>query len=138
MPLLTKSAVTWLASKDAVDGQPGTEAIPAPNNDIPRDRLAVGDGQAYARDFGGSWYPSIYYQASYGFPPSDRGVAFPAGGNDAGVAVYSDNQIPVPAIDPTLGRPRLVHGLGARTVTAAQPSTSAQPRPRRRVSRRHA
>ena len=108
MPLLTWFTITWQSYKAGLSGQPGTQAIPAPNNDIPRDRLFVGDGQAAARDFGGNWYPSEYWQ-DIG-PALGLGHFYPAGGNDCGVSIFSDNQLPVPAIEPMRGTRRLGQG----------------------------
>lgn len=108
MPLITKTVGTWLSYKYQLDGQPGTEAIPAPDNDIPRDRLFVGEGQASARDFGGAWFPQLWYQV--GLPDQHTTGAFPAGGQDCGVRVYSDNQLPVPAVEPQRGTRRLGGG----------------------------
>lgn len=104
MPLLSWFTITWQSYKAGLSGQPGTQAIPAPNNDIPRDRLFVGDGQAAARDFGGNWYPSEYWQDIR--PALGLGSFYPAGGNDTGVCIFSDNQLPVPAVDPTRGNYR--------------------------------
>lgn len=132
MPLVTKTAEVWMSFKELLTGQPGTQPVPAPNNDIPRDRLAVGDGQAYARDFGGAWFPSLYYQESYG--PGAHGTSYPAGGNDSGVRIFSDNQLPVPAIDPTRG----THRMGGGVVTPVFQQPGVKPRPARKVSRRHA
>lgn len=105
MPLLTFTAETWQQFKNYLTGQPGTQGIPAPNNDIPRDRLFVGDGQAAARDFGGNWFPSEYWQDVR--PALGFGSIYPAGGNDTGVCIYSDNQLPVPAVEPQRGGRRL-------------------------------
>lgn len=95
-PAVTKTAGAWQRYKDALTGQPGTQAVPAPNNDIPQDRYQVSSDHR-SSDAPPYWWPQLWYQ--------DRlpGLPFPAGGNDAGVRIYSDNQIPVPAIDPTRG-----------------------------------
>lgn len=132
MPLITKTAVVWQSFKEHVTGQPGTQPIPAPDNDIPRDRLAVGEGQAYARDFGGSWFPALYYQDTAG--PGVRSGQYPAGGSDTGVRVYSDNQLPVPAIEPQRGTRR----LGGGTVVPVYMQPGVKTRPKRTVSGRHA
>lgn len=126
MPLITKTAETWQQFKAWLAGQPGTTGIPAPNNDIPRHRYAVGEGQAASRDSGGAWYPQLYYQDGFGsyFTAVDGNtgtVPFAAG-----VSVYSDNQLPVPAIEPQRG----THRLGGGTVTPVfqQPRRRAQTR----------
>lgn len=96
MPAVTKTAGAWQSYKENLTGHPGTYAVPAPNNDIPQDRYQV-SADHRSSDAPPFWYPQLWFQ--------DRlpGLPFPAGGNDAGVRVYSDNQIPVPAIDPTRG-----------------------------------
>jgi hypothetical protein len=132
MPLVTKTAEVWQSFKERVSGQPGTQPIAAPNNDIPRDRLAVGDGQAYARDFGGSWFPQLWFQDSYG--PGAHTMSYPAGGNDSGVRIFSDNQLPVPAIEPQRGTRR----LGGGVVTPVYQQPGVPRRPKRTVSKRHA
>jgi hypothetical protein len=99
MPLVTKTAETWQRFKEWLDGQPGTEAIPAPNNEIPRSKFWVGDGQRYALDTNGAWYPQLWYQTQAGLGTLTG--QYPGGGNDSGVCIYSDNQLPVPAVDPT-------------------------------------
>lgn len=132
MPMVTKTAETWQSFKEWLVGQPGTQPIAAPNNDIPRDRLFVGEGQAYARDFGGYWFPTLYYQASAG--PGVKSGQYPAGGQDTGVCIYSDNQLPIPAIEPQRGTRRL--GGGVVTPVYQDPRRRAQTT--RKVSRRHA
>ena len=136
MPLITKTEETWQSFKDWLTGQPGTQAIPAPNNDIPRDRLAVGEGQAAARDFGGSWFPQLYYQSDLsaggfftGRDPASGTVPF-AGG----VQIFSDNQLPVPAIEPQRG----THRLGGGTVVPVYQDPRRRAQTTRKVNRRHA
>lgn len=128
MPLITKTIGVGQAVKALLVGQPGTEAIPAANNDIPRDRLAIGEGTQYAKDFGGSWFPSLYYQENFSqwFESGD--------GWAAGARIFSDNQLPVPAIDPITGTSRF--GGGPQTPAFMDPRK--QRRPKRRVSKRHA
>lgn len=132
MPILTFTAETWQSFKAFISGNPGTLAIPAPDNDIPRDRLAVGEGQAYARDFGGSWYPQLWYQDVA--PALQFGVLYPAGGADCGVRIFSDNQLPVPSIEPQRGTYRL--GGGEVVPVYQQPFGRRQTT--RRVQRRNA
>lgn len=96
MPAITKSAGMYQQYKGLVDGQPGTMAIAAPNNDIPSDRFAV-SADHRSSDAPPQWFPQVWYQT--GLP----GLPFPAGGNDSGVMIYSDNQLPVPSVDPTRG-----------------------------------
>lgn len=94
MPAITKTIGVSQQYKGYVDGQPGTQAIPAPNNDIPQDRFVAGVKSSNAPPF---WWPQVWYEHCLPGPP------FPGGGNDSGVRIYSDNQLPVPSIDPTRG-----------------------------------
>jgi hypothetical protein len=96
MPAITKTASIWQQYKGNVDGQPGTQAIPAPNNSIPQDRFQV-SADHRSSDAPPVWFPQVWYECHL------PGLPFPAGGNDAGVMIYSDNQLPVPSIDPTRG-----------------------------------
>lgn len=131
MPMVTKTVGVWQSFKETLTGQPGTQPIPAPNNDIPRDRLFVGDGQAASRDFGGSWFPSLYYQATL---PGVAAGQYPAGGQDCGVQIWSDNALPVPAIEPQRGTRR----LGGGTVTPVYQDPRRRAQTRRKVMSRHA
>lgn len=99
MPAITKSAGMYQQYKGAVDGQPGTEAIPAPNNDIPSSRLLV-SADHRSSDAPPQWFPQVWYETHL------PGLPFPGGANDAGVMIYSDNQLPIPSIDPTRGTHR--------------------------------
>ena len=103
MPAISKTVGAWMAYKDAVDGQPGTMAIPAPNDSCPQDRFQV-SADHRSSDAPPFWFPQVWYQ--HRLP----GLPFPAGGNSAGVMIYSDNQLPVPSIDPTRGTYRYGHG----------------------------
>lgn len=96
MPAITKTAAIWQQYKGNLDGQPGTEAIAAPNNSNPSSPL-LNSSDHRSSDAPPWWYPQLWFE--------DRlpGLPFPAGGNDSGVMVYSDNQLPVPSIDPTRG-----------------------------------
>jgi hypothetical protein len=79
--------------KRFVVGQPGTMAIPAPtsNTQISPD---AGDkaqmGTARSSDAPDVWYPTIYYQPNL----------YAAPGPVNPVSIYSDNIMPVPAVDP--------------------------------------
>jgi hypothetical protein len=99
MPAISKYFGSFQQYKGSVDGQPGTIAIPAPNNDIPHDRFQV-SADHRSSDAPPFWFPQVWYQHSL------PGLPFPGGGNDAGVRIYSDNQLPVPSIDPTRGTHR--------------------------------
>jgi hypothetical protein len=130
MPAVTKSAASQYAYMDHVDGQPGTQAIPAPNNDIPQDRYVAGRKSSDAPP---QWYPSVYYQGT----PFVNAQIYPGGGNDSGVCIYSDNQLPVPAVDPTRGTYR----MGGGQVVQPFQETSQPPKPAqhklRKVMRRN-
>lgn len=128
MPLITKTAGTWQAYKQHVTGQPGTQGIPAPNNDIPSSPLLV-SADHRSSDAPPRWYPSLYFQ--------DRlpGLPFPAGGNDAGVQIHSDNQLPWPAVEPQRGGRRFG---GGEVVQPYYDVPHGRPKVRRRVSKRHA
>jgi hypothetical protein len=104
--------------KRHVVGQPGTMAIPAPTTDTtpsPDSGDKVLMGPHRSKDAPDMWYPTIYYQPDlYGAP----GPVTP-------VRIYSDNLMPVPAVDPRgvsarLSRP--VNQRGRRAIT--QPRTS--------------
>jgi hypothetical protein len=81
--------------KHAVSGQPGTRAIPAPTVDTyPSPDL--GDlaqaGSARSTDAPDVWYPSKYFEQSL----DGNGTMGPV----TPVRIYSDNLMPVPAVDP--------------------------------------
>jgi hypothetical protein len=78
--------------KQAVSGSPGTQSIPAPTtNTVPSPDL--GDiaqmGTARSSDAPQSWNPQLYYQTALTERP---GAGMP-------IRVYSDNLMPVPAVD---------------------------------------
>jgi hypothetical protein len=95
-PAVTKTAATWQQYKQNLTGQPGTRAIPAPNLSNPSSPLLVGADHR-SSDAPPWWYPQLWYEDTL------PGLPFPAGGNSAGMQIYSDNQIPIPSIDPTRG-----------------------------------
>ncbi len=123
-PMPAHYANVTTAYKSDVVGEPGTLGIAAPtweSGEIDQFRddnhkaglqpkLSGGPaGSGYAPDV---WYPTKYYEdmhRSYG---------------SGGVAIYSDNQLPMPAIDPRLA------GLNARAVAASSrwDSVTAGPR----------
>lgn len=95
MPAISKTAGVAQQYKGNLVGQPGTQAVPAPNNDIPQDRYAVSGRRS--SDAPPVWYPQLWYETAL------PGLPFPAGACAGGVRIHSDNQIPVPAIDPQRG-----------------------------------
>ena len=131
MPIPTWTQEAWQSFKGLLTGQPGTEAIPAPNNDIPRSKYWVGEGQAASRDFGGNWYPQLWYQENFSqwfSQTAGDGTAAYAGG----VQIYSDNQLPVPAIEPQRGTRR----FGGGTVTPVYQSPFGRRPTKRKVQPR--
>ena len=94
----------WQA-KEAVSGQPGTQGIPTGNPDFGAAGQVVngvsvrGGGGGYAQGSGTMraqvWYPAEYFERRL------TGATFTVPGQ--GLAVWSDNQMPVPAADP-MGR----------------------------------
>lgn len=125
LPAITKTIGVGQAYKEHVTGQPGTHAVPAPNNSNPSSPLLLGERRS--SDAPPWWYPQLWYQNTL------PGLPFPAGGNSAGVQIYSDNQLPVPAIDPTRGTYR----YGGGVVTPVYADTFRRAQTRRHVMSRH-
>ena len=98
MPLraMTPSVMDISRSQGTVGeviGQPGTMGIPAPyppatsvGHDQGYDKLP--SGLSESRYMPARWYPSLYYRVQR----LSLGIG--------GVRVYSDNQMPIPAVDP--------------------------------------
>jgi hypothetical protein len=81
--------------KGAVSGQPGTMAIPAPTGDTtpsPDAGDLVLAGTSRSSDSPDVWYPSKYFERSLDGDGS-MGPVCP-------VQIYSNNLMPVPAVDP--------------------------------------
>jgi hypothetical protein len=105
---------------EEVTGQPGTMGIPAPypaatsvGHEGGYDKLP--SGLSESRYMPARWYPSIYYRAQH----LSMGIG--------GVRVYSDNQMPVPAVDPR-GLPSGVIGpVGFAAYPGLTPTTPARP-----------
>jgi hypothetical protein len=80
--------------KGAVSGQPGTMGIPVDN---PGARVAPGPssqammGTARSSDAPSTFYPQLYYQRALTNSPQQDARC---------IRVYSDNMLPVPAVDP--------------------------------------
>lgn len=86
VPGLTPYAGGW-SSRGTVDGQPGTQGIPAPKpGGVPQDYSRRLHGSADAPDV---IFPALYHQRI----PDNPALAGP-------VSVVSDNMMPVPARDP--------------------------------------
>lgn len=96
MPQADKFAASGAQQfKHAVTGQPGTQAIPAPTGDtVPSPDL--GDlalaGTSRSSDSPDVWYPQKWYERSL----DGDGTMGPV----TPVRIYSDNLMPVPAVDP--------------------------------------
>ena len=103
VPVRARGASDY-ASRGIIDGQPGTQAIPAPGAGLPQDTtpLAITGGYHRSGQVNNVWYPGIYYER-----PGDQGY------EHAPVSVLSDNQMPLPAVNPLgpaavmQGRPRI-------------------------------
>lgn len=103
-----------LGYKDAVTGQPGTQGIPA---DTPGVTAEVNGTRLNSGYSGGTrnmplvWYPSLWFQRTLDIP----GVPV------VPVGIFSDNQMPIPAVDPRGTAARLAKPpvfLGQRQVRA--------------------
>ena len=102
-------------------GQPGTVAIPAPTTDTAAKSGAVAQsmmGTARSQDAPDSWYPQQYYRTTVSQERPGAGMP---------IRVYSDNMLPVPAIDPR-GLPTLLaftpHFLGQQQLAQPQSGTA--------------
>lgn len=95
LPVPAKDAGAW-SSRGRVYGSPGTVRIsapaPFPGTDSSLAAMANAGNIGEPSSKFGWWTPSVYFTASREHAP---------------VSVYSDNQMPVPAIDPR-GRPGVV------------------------------
>lgn len=131
LPPVTKQAGSWQQYKAGVEGHPGTMAVEAPNNDIPSSPLLV-SSDSRSSDAPPYWVPAKYWQPGLIqlVAADDTGRSVFAGG----VRIYSDNQLPVPSIDPTRG----THRVGGGVVTPVYQQPFGRRPTKRRVSRRHA
>lgn len=113
LPARTAEARSY-QSAGILTGQPGTQLIPAPDasaippGDLPTmDRGAIAwplRGKSSSRDSPQVFLPALYYQRVL---PNGQG-SLPGGlGLGPDVSVTSDNQMPVPAIDPR-GKPAVM------------------------------
>ena len=96
VPIPASPAQAW-QSWGPVIGSPGTTPIPAPRpSAVPQDTTALAQVSLHrSSDAPAVWFPGVYYQPG----PASR----------APVSVLSDNQMPVPAVDP-LGKPAVMMG----------------------------
>lgn len=111
-------------SRGIISGSPGTRPTPAPAPPVPQDTTALGINGGYHRSSQtpAVWYPGVYYQDNSTDPPEHSPVS-----------VLSDNQMPMPAINPLgpaavmMGRPRLggQYSLQNRAVSPAYPQMSS-------------
>jgi hypothetical protein len=123
-----RGAGPW-ANTSSVNGQPGTQGIPTGLPDFGDAGLTVnglsvrGGGGGYAHGSGTMpkvWYPQLYYLR--------RLDGFTLGNPGQGPSVYSDNQMPVPAADPT-GRAAVL-AQPALFLADSEVNAGARPAPR--------
>ena len=103
IPVRAQGAASY-QSRGIIAGSPGTQPIAAPPPPMPQDTtpLAITGGYHRSSQVPGVWYPGIYYQNNSADPPEH-----------APVSVLSDNQMPMPALNPLgppavlMGRPRM-------------------------------
>jgi len=131
---------TAYAYKQDTEGQPGTHAVPAPRDQAgpgATGEIFLGGGPSGSKNMPPEWYPTLYFQRQLPDPGQ-----FPAGANDGGPSVYSDNQMPIPARGwggtsfATLSRVAMIQGSARRVkgrggiVTGQNPvmATPAVPR----------
>ena len=107
-------------SRGIIDGQPGTQPIPAPGAGLPQDNTALAQNAGWHRSsqVNNVWYPALYYER-----PGDQGY------EHAPVSILSDNQMPLPAINP-LGPPAAGARQNAPASQSSVPPWVAQGRPR--------
>lgn len=114
VPAVTGAVLNY---KGGVAGQPGTQGIPAPAPELPDNKDI--NGYPFAGGYSNSgampqvWYPSLYYMSTLDIPGSEVITG--------GMRTESDNQLPVPALQPSgraaiLARPPQF--LGQQQVTA--------------------
>lgn len=89
-PHLTRTYAGW-SSRGRIHGAPGTQAIPAPDPSAVREDVnsLASVGQFSTADAPNVIYPPLYWENE---PPLDK-EKFPG-------SVFSDNQMPVPALRP--------------------------------------
>jgi len=119
VPLPARGAQAY-QSRGIIDGQPGTQAIPAPGAGLPQDATSLAQNAGYYRssDTRNIWYPGIYYER----PGAD-------GYEHAPVSILSDNQMPLPAVNP-LGLPAVMQGrprIGGQYQVANRATVPAYP-----------
>lgn len=119
IPVPARDARTY-QSRGILTGQPGTQLIPAPDAQAmpPGNLPTAGRGpvagwprrRSSSRDSPQYWLPALYYQRVL---PNGQGSLSDGTGLGPNVSVVSDNQMPVPAIDPR-GRPAVMFGRPPR------------------------
>ena len=112
-----------MQSRGIISGSPGTMPIPAPPPaGIPQDKtgLAQGNHDSRSSDSPNVWFPAIYYEAG------TLENTYWAGGT---VSVFSDNQMPMPAINP-LGPPAAGAGANQPASQKSVPPWVGMGRPR--------
>lgn len=104
---------------EEIVGQPGTQGIPAPypapgQQGIHDGVDAFPSGLSASQYMPPRWYPSLYYRAQHLW----RCIG--------GVSVYSDNLLPVPAVDPR-GLPVNMGAIGPQAFAAGRGMTPTAP-----------
>jgi len=114
VPLRAQSAQAY-QSRGVIDGNPGIQAIPAPRPPVPQGLTGLGILGGYRRSSQAPayWYPGVYYEVNNADAPAEK----------AGVSVFSDNQMPMPALSP-LGLPSVMMGRPRLGGQFQQPSVS--------------
>jgi len=115
VPLRAQSAQAY-QSRGVIDGNPGIQAIPAPRPPVPQDPTGLGTLGGYHRSSQAPayWYPGVYYEVNNAGAPAEH---------VPGAAVFSDNQMPMPALSP-LGLPSVMMGRPRLGGQFQQPSVS--------------
>jgi len=120
VPIRAQSAQAY-QSRGVIDGNPGIQAIPAPRPPLPQDTSGLAHLGGYHRSSQAPayWYPGVYYEVNNADAPAEK----------AAVSVFSDNQMPMPALSP-LGLPSVMMGrprLGGQFQQANRASVPAYP-----------
>jgi hypothetical protein len=98
---------------EEITGQPGTQGIPAPYPYAKQSELSrVGTTTSFYAP--PRWYPSLYYRGQHLW----RGIG--------GMACYSDNLLPTPAVDPR-GLPSRASDIGPQAFAAYKGLTPTMP-----------
>jgi hypothetical protein len=117
IPIRARGAADY-ASRGMINGSPGTMPIAAPRpGGVPQDStgLAIDGGDSRSSDAPPVWYPGVYYENNTASPPEH-----------APVSILSDNQMPMPAVNP-LGPPAVLQGRPRMGGQFSIPNRAASP-----------